>query len=94
MTRPATIASLLLCLSGCAAPYQQVALEVPEPAREMRAAWIATVHNIDWPSRPGLDARTQRAELRELAWSIVRAQPWRLRAYGNLARSLRRAARV
>ena len=36
----------------------------------------------------------QRAELRELAWSIVRVQPWRLRAYGNLARSLRRATRT
>ncbi len=33
----------------------------PEP-REFRAAWVATVSNIDWPSRPGLAAEAQRAE--------------------------------
>jgi uncharacterized lipoprotein YddW (UPF0748 family) len=31
--------------------------------REFRAAWIATVANIDWPSKPGLPADQQRAEL-------------------------------
>jgi len=31
--------------------------------REFRAAWVATVTNIDWPSRPGLDTWTQQAEL-------------------------------
>ncbi|CAD5373279.1 GHL10 domain-containing protein [Rubrivivax sp. A210] len=30
--------------------------------REFRAAWVATVANIDWPSKPGLAAATQRAE--------------------------------
>ena len=35
----------------------------PLPAREFRGAWIATVHNIDWPSKSGLSAETQRAEL-------------------------------
>ena len=29
---------------------------------EFRAAWVATVANIDWPSRPGLPAIQQRAE--------------------------------
>jgi len=24
-----------------------------QPKREFRAAWIATVANIDWPTRPG-----------------------------------------
>ncbi|GAA4314760.1 glycoside hydrolase family 10 protein [Compostibacter hankyongensis] len=32
------------------------------PKRELRAAWIATVANIDWPSRPGLPADEQKAE--------------------------------
>lgn len=32
------------------------------PKREFRAAWIATVGNIDWPSKKGLDAETQKAE--------------------------------
>ena len=35
---------------------------VPVPAPELRAAWVATVDNIDWPSRPGLSGAAQRAE--------------------------------
>ena len=35
----------------------------PPPAREFRAAWIATVANIDWPSKPGLPVAQQKAEL-------------------------------
>lgn len=38
----------------------------PDLLREFRAAWIATVDNIDWPSKPGLPADSQRAELRTL----------------------------
>jgi uncharacterized lipoprotein YddW (UPF0748 family) len=36
---------------------------VPPLQREFRAAWIATVANIDWPSKPGLPADRQQAEL-------------------------------
>ncbi|EFH80664.1 glycoside hydrolase family 10 protein [Ktedonobacter racemifer] len=32
------------------------------PKRQLRAAWIATVTNIDWPSQPGLPAATQQQE--------------------------------
>ncbi|MCX5371148.1 family 10 glycosylhydrolase [Streptomyces sp. NBC_00015] len=32
-------------------------------ATEMRGMWLATVSNRDWPSRPGLTAAAQRAEL-------------------------------
>lgn len=39
---------------------------MPEPMREFRAAWIATVANIDWPSAPGLSTAQQQAELRAL----------------------------
>ncbi len=35
----------------------------PPPAREFRAAWIATVANIDWPSKPGLSVAQQKSEL-------------------------------
>ena len=38
----------------------------PEVAREFRAAWIATVANIDWPTKPGLAPEAMRAELAEL----------------------------
>lgn len=34
----------------------------PAPPREFRGAWVATVSNIDWPSKPGLAAATMRAE--------------------------------
>lgn len=38
------------------------AAEPPAAPREFRAAWVATVSNIDWPSRPGLAPAAQRAE--------------------------------
>lgn len=41
----------------------------PEPPplnREMRAVWVASVGNIDWPSKPGLPVAQQQAELRSL----------------------------
>ncbi|MBW8897944.1 MAG: family 10 glycosylhydrolase [Massilia sp.] len=35
----------------------------PPPApREFRAAWVSTVANIDWPSKPNLSAEKQQAE--------------------------------
>ena len=41
--------------------------DTPPPiAREFRAAWVATVAHIDWPSRRGLGAAQQRAEMLEL----------------------------
>jgi len=33
------------------------------PKREMRAVWIATVENIDWPSAPQLTTEAQKAEM-------------------------------
>lgn len=35
----------------------------PAPLREFRGVWVATVGNIDWPSRPGLPVEQQKAEL-------------------------------
>jgi len=34
------------------------------PKRQLRGEWIASVNNVDWPSRPGLTPDEQRAELR------------------------------
>ncbi len=34
----------------------------PEVPREFRAAWVATVANINWPSRPGLPVSQQKDE--------------------------------
>jgi uncharacterized lipoprotein YddW (UPF0748 family) len=45
------------------ATYQTTNLSPPQPQREFRAAWIATVGNIDWPSRKDLTTAEQQAEL-------------------------------
>jgi uncharacterized lipoprotein YddW (UPF0748 family) len=57
----------LALLAGCAgnagggAPAPEDA--PPAVRREFRAVWVATVANIDWPSRPGLPADSARREL-------------------------------
>ncbi|NNE92101.1 MAG: family 10 glycosylhydrolase [Verrucomicrobiales bacterium] len=43
--------------------YKPVNAQPPEPMREFRGAWVATVHNINWPSKAGLPPSQQRAEL-------------------------------
>ncbi|MEM6328043.1 MAG: family 10 glycosylhydrolase [Bacteroidota bacterium] len=40
--------------------------DLPEVDREFRAAWVATVDNIDWPSERGLPVAQQKAELRAI----------------------------
>ena len=35
---------------------------IVSPLREFRAAWIATVANINWPSKPGLSTEEQKSE--------------------------------
>ena len=44
-------------------PPPPAAFSVPAITREFRGMWIATVANIDWPSRSGLTAAQQQAEL-------------------------------
>lgn len=62
--RPVIRLPLLLLLLALSAFRTDAA---PEPvAREFRGMWIATVGNIDWPSKPGLPAAQQQAELRAL----------------------------
>ena len=60
--------SLLTAANIAAAP-------VPEPPRAFRASWVATVYNIDWPSKPGLPAETQKRQLTKIlddaaAWNL------------------------
>ena len=40
--------------------------EAPPAPREFRGAWVASVDNIDWPSRRGLTAPEQQRELRAI----------------------------
>jgi uncharacterized lipoprotein YddW (UPF0748 family) len=37
--------------------------QMPKPEREFRAAWVATVDNIDFPTRKGLTVEQQKSEL-------------------------------
>lgn len=52
---------LLAAVVGLASPLP--AADPPPLAREFRGVWVATVSNIDWPSKPGLPADAQKAEL-------------------------------
>ena len=55
----------LLATLRCAADtaFFPGSVTAPPPAREFRGAWIATVANIDWPSKSGLPVAQQKAEL-------------------------------
>lgn len=43
--------------------FQNILFSQLSPKREMRAAWISTVENIDWPSKPGLSDKQMKAEM-------------------------------
>ncbi len=61
----AVVAVVALGMIGCTSlgggaggsPYP------PEASREYRGMWVATVANIDWPSKPGLGPEQMRAEM-------------------------------
>src|SRR5580658_3234373 len=59
-------------LLAAAGIYQPSSIIPPEPPREFRGAWIATVANKDWPSAPGLSVAQQKAELISLLDTAVR----------------------
>ena len=46
-----------------AAPRVVVPADPPSVPRELRAMWIATVDNMDWPSKAGLSTEEQQREL-------------------------------
>lgn len=53
---------LLACLLPVGFAWHEVKESPPTPATEFRGAWVAIVHNIDWPSRSGLSSQAQIAE--------------------------------
>lgn len=59
--------------TACALAVAVLAVPVFVQA-EMRGAWIASVHNINWPSKRGLPAEAQRAELMRLLDAAQRAR--------------------
>ncbi len=75
--RPMTVQSLLMSLLSyrpaqlgilMLLPLLACAIDPPPapPKREFRAVWVATFHNIDWPSAKGLSAQDQQAEFQDL----------------------------
>jgi len=65
---PPCLFSIFLFVSNLAfsATYAPSNERPPAFPREFRAAWVACVYNIDWPSKAGLPASTQKTELRNL----------------------------
>ena len=53
----------LLVAFSCQAAYVQTNLVPPNLDREFRGAWITTLNNITWPSKPGLPVAEQKREL-------------------------------
>jgi uncharacterized lipoprotein YddW (UPF0748 family) len=69
----AAVVAAVAFIAACSRPSTAPS---PEPSiqREMRGLWVATVRNIDWPSRDtGLTADQQRAELLDILDRAVRA---------------------
>ncbi|TWU26184.1 hypothetical protein Pla52o_00360 [Novipirellula galeiformis] len=57
---------ILILVLGCllsASPMESWSEEPPAAPREFRAAWVATVENIDWPSKRGLSTADQKTEI-------------------------------
>ena len=69
-------ASVLLLFASCSSSYKsdssgQKSLDRPHADREFRGVWVATVSNIDWPSKPGLSVEDQQKEARVILDSVV-----------------------
>lgn len=62
-----TLFALLLGVASpilaAAAGYEPSKAAPPQPMREFRGVWVASVGNIDWPSHRGLSTAEQQAEL-------------------------------
>ncbi len=54
---------LYFTLAGFAIPLSS---QVLYPKFEFRGVWVATVNNIDWPSKPGLSTEEQKKEVIEI----------------------------
>ena len=72
---------LLLAMAGCAnlaVPPKPIERNDPPPTpREFRAAWVATVANIDWPSKKDLTVEQQKQEIVRI---VERAKELKLNA--------------
>jgi uncharacterized lipoprotein YddW (UPF0748 family) len=65
----------ILFLFGCSGSKttleQEQLQDIRKPEREFRAVWVATVGNIDWPSKPGLSTEDQQREALAILDTVV-----------------------
>jgi uncharacterized lipoprotein YddW (UPF0748 family) len=67
------VALLAAQCMGRSAPYEPSSVIPPPPMREMRAAWVASVGNLDWPSTNAiLSTAKQKTELMAILDQAVR----------------------
>lgn len=66
-----SIFSIVVLICSCTATKKPIVIEQPtttgpKAMREFRAAWVASVANINWPSKPGLPVEEQKQEALKL----------------------------
>ena len=66
MIRPKALRLLLIAMLLCPSLSRSQSEVTPELKREFRGVWIATVGNIDWPSRKNMSSDEQKKEFVEL----------------------------
>ena len=70
-----SVVCALVMVSGCATLRQGGGPEKvkigPRVEREFRGVWVATVDNIDWPTKPGLSTETQKKEALAILDTVV-----------------------
>ena len=71
MRRPLSMIHYQLSIVFCLLAGIQT-MQAAQPKREMRAVWIATVANIDWPSRRWLSTAEQQDEMLRLLDGLAR----------------------
>ena len=54
---------LAICLAFCSIFLSKIKAQ---PIFEVRAIWVASVENIDWPSKKGLNIEIQKSEFTKL----------------------------
>jgi uncharacterized lipoprotein YddW (UPF0748 family) len=65
---------ILVTISGCAVLKPgggDKSVQLPRADREFRGVWVATVDNIDWPTKPGLSTDDQKKEVLAILDSAV-----------------------
>jgi len=85
--QPTAPLGLTAAVKSAVCPQAELFCVPPEVLREFRGVWVATVGNMDWPSRPGLPADSARVELVRIldqaVWSGLNAVVFQIRPAGD-----------